>query len=225
MNEASAPPASEPAPPSAEPLSGSWTEPLALAPVVPSQVTNDANPTVPPGSAAAPRAKLAPLSPERYALQVTLSRTAHDLLREAQALLGHALPSGDISQVLERALSEMVERLRKSKYGETARPRVQVGVAQGRHIPAAIRRAVVARDGARCTFVNTAGKRCDERMRLEFDHEKPIGVGGQTTVENLRLRCRAHNQYAAECAYGAGFMGAKRGQASPSVAGAGPNPV
>jgi 5-methylcytosine-specific restriction endonuclease McrA len=188
-------------------------------------VTNDANPTVPPGSAAAPRAKLAPLSPERYALQVTLSRTAHDLLREAQALLGHTLPSGDIAQVLERALSEMVERLRKSKYGETARPRVQVGVAQGRHIPAAIRHAVVARDGARCTFFSAKGKRCEERMRLEFDHVKPIGVGGQTSVENLRLRCRAHNQYAAEYAYGAEFMGAKRGRASPSVAGARPNPA
>jgi 5-methylcytosine-specific restriction endonuclease McrA len=86
-------------------------------------------------------------------------------------------------------------------------------VANGRHIPVAIRRAVVARDEGQCTFVSATGKRCDERTRLEFDHVKPIGVGGVTTVENLRLRCRAHNQFAAECAYGEGFMDAKRGQA------------
>ena len=33
--------------------------------------------------------------------------------------------------------------------------------------------------------------------------------GGQVSrasVDGIRLRCRAHNQYAAECAFGTGFM-------------------
>ena len=34
--------------------------------------------------------------------------------------------------------------------------------------------------------------------------------GGRTTAKNLRLRCRAHNQHAAECAFGKGFMREKR---------------
>jgi hypothetical protein len=205
--------------PSAVPVSCSQVEPLALAPVVPSNTPVSASdmeplPTVAGAIASAPPspAKLAPLSAERYALQVTLSRAAHDYLREAQALLGHAMPSGDISGILERALGEMVERLRKQKFSETARPRSQGGTAHGRHIPAAIRRAVVARDGGRCTFVSARGKRCDETSRLEYDHEVPVALGGETTVANLRLRCRAHNQYAAECVYGAGFMAEKRQQ-------------
>jgi hypothetical protein len=31
-----------------------------------------------------------------------------------------------------------------------------------------------------------------------------------TSVAGIRLRCRAHNQYAAECAFGADFMSRKR---------------
>jgi hypothetical protein len=58
--------------------------------------------------------------------------------------------------------------------------------------------------------VSARGKRCDETSRLEYDHEIPVALGGSTTVANLRLRCRAHNQYAAECVYGAGFMAGKR---------------
>jgi len=210
LSEPTAIDASTPVDPNAVPLSCAQTEPLALAPVVPSNTPNVASPMVPLVPTASSPARLAPLSAERYALQVTLSRTAHDHLREAQALLGHSVPSGDISGILERALGEMVERLRKQKFAETARPRSQDSAAHGRHIPAAIRRAVAARDGGKCTFVSARGKRCDETSRLEYDHAIPVALGGSTTVANLRLRCRAHNQYAAECVYGAGFMAGKR---------------
>ena len=36
---------------------------------------------------------------------------------------------------------------------------------------------------------------------------------GGASTENLRLRCRAHNQYAAECVFGAEFMNRKRQEA------------
>jgi len=36
-----------------------------------------------------------------------------------------------------------------------------------------------------------------------------VARGGQATVENVRLRCRAHNQYAAECTFGKDFMETK----------------
>jgi hypothetical protein len=45
---------------------------------------------------------------------------------------------------------------------------------------------------------------------LDFDHREPVARGGEATAENLRLVCRAHNQYAAECSFGAGFMERKR---------------
>jgi hypothetical protein len=73
-----------------------------------------------------------------------------------------------------------------------------------------MKRAVWERDGGRCTFVAESGHRCESRKRLEFDHIDPVAIGGEATVDNIRLRCRAHNQYEAESIFGAGFMETKR---------------
>jgi hypothetical protein len=51
-------------------------------------------------SAPSVRTKIAPVAPERFTLQVTISGTTHDKLRRAQELLGHALPSGNVERVL-----------------------------------------------------------------------------------------------------------------------------
>jgi 5-methylcytosine-specific restriction endonuclease McrA len=63
--------------------------------------------------------------------------------------------------------------------------------------PVDVRRAVWARDGGRCKFEGAAG-RCSETGRLEFHHVVPYAEGGATSVENLALRCAAHNRYEAE---------------------------
>ena len=63
-----------------------------------------------------------------------------------------------------------------------------------RHCPAAVARAVFLRDGQQCSYVSPNGRRCSARRCLELDHVHPWGVGGESTIENLRLRCRTHNQ-------------------------------
>jgi hypothetical protein len=161
----------------------------------------------------ASRPKLAPLSPGRFALQLTVSQETHDLLRYAQALLGHVLPSGDVAAVLQRALDALVEKLERQKFARSARWRPRHGSAKGRYVPAEVRRTVWQRDGGQCTFVSESGKRCGSTTRLEFDHVDPVARGGQATADRMRLRCRAHNQYAAECTFGAGFMRGKREEA------------
>ncbi|NOT33312.1 MAG: HNH endonuclease [Candidatus Eisenbacteria bacterium] len=162
--------------------------------------------------AAAPvgRARVAPLSADRYALQVTLAKETHDQLRYAQALLNHAVPSGDLAQVLDRALKALVRQLEQRKFGAAARTCPRRGKPQGRYVPAPVRKTVWLRDGGHCTFVGENGRRCEERARLEFDHIEPVARGGTTTAANLRLRCRAHNQYEAEQLYGVAFMRDKR---------------
>ena len=182
---------------------------LAPEPVVPSNVPNVPVPMEP----LAPRAKLAPLSPGRFAVQFTIDQATHDKLRCAQALLGHALPSGDIAKVFERALDSLVKQLEKQKFAKCDRPRPQEGVAKGRHIPAAVKRAVYERDGVQCTFVSDKGKRCESRTSLELDHIDPVARGGESTTDNLRVRCRVHNQYEAECTFSPEFMAGKREQA------------
>ncbi|MDQ7843294.1 MAG: HNH endonuclease signature motif containing protein [Armatimonadota bacterium] len=67
-----------------------------------------------------------------------------------------------------------------------------------RYIPPDVRRAVWLRDEGRCTFTSGDGHRCTERGFLEFHHIVPFSAGGRATVDNLQLRCRAHNRYEAE---------------------------
>ncbi len=152
------------------------------------------------------RARLVPLSPGRYAVQATVDQETYDLLREAKALLGHSVPSGDVAEVLKRALGLLVQKLKAQKFGRTAHPRPQQVEPKGRNIPAAVQRIVSERDHEQCTFVSAGGRRCEARTRLEYDHVRPIACGGKTTVANLRLLCRQHNQHMARVAYGAAHV-------------------
>jgi hypothetical protein len=177
------------------------------------------SPVIPePPTSPAPWPRVAPLSAERYALQVTIGQGTHDVLCYVQALLGHAVPSRDLAEVLDRALNALAAQLEKQKFAATSRPRPQRSSANPRHIPASVKCAVWERDGGQCSFVGEAGNRCPARARLEFDHVDPVARGGEATVDGIRLRCRAHNQYEAECVFGAGFMSDKRAEAAAARA-------
>ncbi|HEX7128380.1 MAG TPA: HNH endonuclease [Thermodesulfobacteriota bacterium] len=165
-------------------------------------------PPTPPVPAPAPTPPVrppvvTPLASERYRVQFTASAETHAKLRLAQDLLRHQIPDGDVAQVLDRALTVLVDTLLKQKIAATDRPRAGTLPRPGsRHIPAAVRRAVWARDGGRCAFVSRTGRRCAERGFLEFHHVRPYAEGGPATVDNIELRCRAHNGYEAERVFG-----------------------
>ena len=124
--------------------------------------------------------RVSPLAPERYALQLTMGQELHDKLRHAQRLLGHVVRPGDVSAVLERALDALIERLEKRKCGAASRSGRRRGSKNARHVPAHVREAVWARDGGRCAFVSEAGRRCESRERLEYDHVVPVARGAQS---------------------------------------------
>jgi hypothetical protein len=78
----------------------------------------------------------------------------------------------------------------------------EVSKPNTRHIPHAVRRQVYARDAGRCCFVSSEGSRCQARGRLEFHHIVPFARGGEATLDNICLMCRAHNALVAEQDYG-----------------------
>ncbi len=173
--------------------------------------------------------RVRPLTSMSFSVQFTLSHAGHEQLRRAQELLGHTIPSGDIAAVMERALGLLVAHLERQKFAATDRPRPapRRESANPRHIPAHVKRAVWARDGARCTFVSDDGRRCESRTRLEFDHVLEVARGGGSSESDLRLRCRAHNQYTAGCTFGEGFMEGRRAAppgASPPRSASGTSP-
>lgn len=164
------------------------------------------------------RPVVAPLSPEHFRIQVTFTRSAHDKLRQAQSLLRHQNPSGDVAAVLERGLDVLLRELLKSKAAQVITPRKETtGNPHSRHIPSHIKRAVWTRDGGACAFRAADGHRCAEKGRLEYHHVVPFAAGGKTSLDNLELRCSAHNRYEAERHFGVGVMSLFR-ESTPAYA-------
>jgi len=86
----------------------------------------------------------------------------------------------------------------KSKITPASDEAVRNPASRSRHIPSPIRREVFRRDENACTYKNSnTGKSCSSKHALELDHLKPFSQGGDHTLENLTLRCRAHNQLSA----------------------------
>ncbi|MBP8137659.1 MAG: HNH endonuclease, partial [Candidatus Eisenbacteria bacterium] len=174
-------------------------------------------PITPPPAPSAPRTQLAPLAPTRFDFRTTLDEQTLAELREAADLLSHVIPNGDLGLVLARLVREGLQQVRKQRRAETDKPRAtraEPSATATSHIPEHIVRAVHARDHGCCTFRAADGHVCGSRWRVEIDHVTPRSRGGQATLENLRLPCRAHNQHEAERLLGAGFMRGKRAWAA-----------
>jgi hypothetical protein len=126
-------------------------------------------------------------------------------MKEAQDLLGHAVPTGDLATVFHRALAVLVADLKRRKFGATVRPQPpRTSSSAADNMPAVVRRAVAARDASRCAFVSKDGRRCEETRFLEFHHVVPRAAGGAATVENIQFRCRAHNGHEVDLFFGRG---------------------
>jgi hypothetical protein len=99
----------------------------------------------------------------------------------------------------------LVADLKRRKFGATSKPRASRVPNPGSDaVPAAVRREVGARDARRCAFVSKNGHRCEERRFLEFHHVVPRAIGGAANVDNIQLRCRAHNGYEVDLFFGPG---------------------
>jgi hypothetical protein len=167
----------------------------------------------------APRPVIEATSPERYRVQFTIGKESHERLRRLQELLRREVPNGDAGAIVERALVVLLEKVEKSKFAATSRPRsrrsirsrtddrlpseARTPVFASRDIPNPVERGSWRRDGGRCAFVSKDGVRCKERSFLEFHHVKAHALGGPSSLENISLRCRRHNQYEAELIFGA----------------------
>jgi hypothetical protein len=154
--------------------------------------------------------EIAPLRAERYKVQFTANQRLHDKLAQAQDLLRHQVPDGDLAEVVERALDLLIAERMKQRFAQVRRPRAKTenkpSKPDSRHIPHEVRREVVARDGLQCSYLSDEGKRCQQSGMLQLHHEQPYGRGGPAATSNIHVFCRSHNQLLAERDYGRAFV-------------------
>jgi 5-methylcytosine-specific restriction endonuclease McrA len=163
---------------------------------------------------------------KRLLVQFLASEGFMKKFEEARALLSNRLPKASYEAVLEMALDEFLTRhkpdhkkARREQSRRAAKTRKAHRTSEStRHIPAAAKDAVYARDRGRCTYVGSAGERCTATEHLEIDHVVPYARGGPSTVNNLRLLCARHNKLEAERAYGANTI-SSRDRSGPKTPG------
>jgi 5-methylcytosine-specific restriction endonuclease McrA len=150
-------------------------------------------------------AAVTPLREDRYRLQLNTSQALKEKLELARDLTSHSNPGGDLAVVVERALDLLIDRMQRQRFAQTKSARPNTESPPGsRHIPNSTRRAVVARDGLRCTYVAPDGQRCESRRFLQLHHEHAWARGGGSDASNIRVLCTAHNQLLAEEEFGKG---------------------
>lgn len=153
-----------------------------------------------------PTQRLEPIALDLHVLRVTVTSEFRDDLEAIRDELSHKFPSRGIEEVLHECIRMALETVRKRRRGAGKATSAEPPPEGSRYVPAAVRAAVWKRDGGRCTYVGAGGRRCNSRYRVDVHHQDPHGMEGEPTVENLTLRCRAHNQYAAEVDYGREYI-------------------
>lgn len=153
--------------------------------------------------------------PQRYQMQFTTTQEHAELIEKAKALLSNTPTKLSLGELHLQAMRLLVEALETKRFGpkrlatkpdgSTNHPR-----QRGRHVPTLLRRQVYERDQGQCTFVDDCGKRCAETHFIHVHHLTPFAHGGPHRLDNLTLRCAAHNALAAEQDFGREHMDGRR---------------
>lgn len=155
-------------------------------------------------------------------IRVELTFTAEQMkaLAEAKDLLSHALPEGNLAEVISYLAKAYNKKIKGKGFvkGEIAAEKVetkQVATEKvaGRAIKATpsfttererspiritYRRSLLAKANYCCEYVHPETvKRCQSTYQLQIDHKIPIALGGTDASDNLRVLCRTHNLLAA----------------------------
>ena len=137
-----------------------------------------------------PRTQLEPMTATLSRMHLTVSRELVELLKTARAGQSHVEPHATDEQVIIAGLRLLIAQQEKRKAS----------------VPAKVKRAVMARDEARCQWPTHDGSICGATVKLEVDHIQPRGKGGPSTVANCRILCKPHNLEAARNTYGDELM-------------------
>jgi len=149
----------------------------------------------------------------KWKIEGVVSKEIKAKLDRCKSLLSRKYPRGVDYETLFNELSELFlehfdperkkERRKKREGGQNRRAKKRAKVNASRHIPAREKARVWTRDGGRCAYVGTDGRRCNSTFGLQIDHfPLPFARGGPSKVGNLRLLCARHNLYTARQVFG-----------------------
>jgi 5-methylcytosine-specific restriction endonuclease McrA len=136
----------------------------------------------------------------KYLIAFAVSRAVNELRPKAPK-------HSSVTTAVERMTASGGSRLKVSHTKNAEASAQRITQKMNRYIKCAVKHQVWQRDRGQCTFSDpVSARKCCSKYKVEFDHIVPFAMGGQNSVENLRLRCQAHNQFSAIQFYGAKKM-------------------
>jgi len=160
--------------------------------------------------------RIKPVSAQHIELKFVVEEELLQEIEELKTLLSHKLPGASLKDLMAFTVKRTLKDLRPKApkkltkvqapgkvvpREEKPAPVVESSPRHSRYIPVEVKRQVWKRNHGQCSF-RSNGRRCTAKKAPEFDHIQPFALGGEATEENLRLRCRAHNQLSAINAFG-----------------------
>lgn len=176
--------------------------------VHPGELESRTEPVLAPATARAPARppdSQQPLTADLSRFHLTVSRQFMETLERTKDALSHSHPGASTEEILTACMQLMLAKKAKQR-GLVERPLDEPRPSSPDRIPAHVRRAVMERSGGRCEWVLESGERCNSAHQLECDHILPKALGGEPTVDNVRVTCRGHNLLAARQVFGDAFM-------------------
>jgi hypothetical protein len=154
------------------------------------------------------RGRITPSASGDYEVRLSITEDERAVLRRAEDLLVHAVPSGDPAEIYARAMKAYVAQLEKERFGAKRSASVATAVTKSRQ-PTREMRGFVERDGSQCaSSARTASLRGERAGWSAITWCR--GRRWTTTPSNLRLLCRTHNQFEAERELGKEYVQGRR---------------
>ena len=152
---------------------------------------------------------------KKYQYSFTVSEELNARIEKCKTLLSGKHPKGlDLETLVDELTELFLDRKdperrakRRKKREKKLTPKIEKPEETSRYIKPATRDAVYNRDGGRCAYVGSNGKRCDSTWDLEIHHDgTAFALGGEHDIKNLKLLCAAHNRLEAERVFGRDHM-------------------
>ena len=162
----------------------------------------------PQGINAAQFEKERQVTPDACEVRFLMTDQMRAKLENVRSLLGPKAVDMGYAELFETMAELSAAKLEEKKFGKKAskagktptveerKEKVEDFQSQNRrYIPKKLKAAVWRRDQGQCG-------RCHGKRNLNYDHVKPVALGGETTLENLRLLCFHCNQRQAVKTFG-----------------------
>jgi 5-methylcytosine-specific restriction endonuclease McrA len=142
---------------------------------------------------------------------ITFRSDTWTIIEHCRNLLGHIVADGELSEVFHQVSHFYECKNDPGRDCSNSDAEVTLQHLYGA-LPDKVRRFVFQRDKV-CQYTDEeSGRQCGSKFRREVDHIIPRYEGGSNDPANLRLLCRAHNQFVSP----ADRYGKRKPGASPS---------